>query len=135
MTNHSAVTPGTPFSAITPMTPMTQGDDSRPPTGWGLEEPPKGVFTEDELTMLTAWGRHGGREAMQTLAPAQKIAKKRRLLEWYDQYSKPDVLPPHGGTIDIDIKNMVVYLGAKIVLPSSLAQYTRRITSMDNANL
>merc|ERR1712159_250953 len=110
--------PGTPMTPLmapmTPMTPMTQqGADSRPPTGWGLDEPPKGVLTEDELQMLTAWGRHGARDAMETLKPAMKISKKRRLLEWHDIVENSELLPPHGGTIDIDMKNMVCYLGAK----------------------
>jgi len=117
------------------MTPVSR--ESRPPSGWGLDAPVKGIFTEDEMEMLVGWGRSNARGTGQVLKPAEKILKKRRLLEWcaarepcetrktvfnwsslrcvfwelvatdlsmrdrFDTYSKPEVLPPHGGALGV----------------------------------
>ena len=62
------------------MTPVSR--ESRPPSGWGLDAPVKGIFTEDEMEMLVGWGKSNARGTGQILKPAEKIMKKRRLLEW-----------------------------------------------------
>lgn len=100
-----ATTPGSNFSIPTHVSRETVA-----PTGWGLEELPDNVFGEDEYAMLIQAGRHAGRLASQTLKPAKREKKKRRLLEWYDTYEGAH---RHGQTVSMDIKGQMAYCCTK----------------------
>jgi len=93
-------------------------DRGGPPEGWGFQELPDGIFGEDEFAMLTHAGRHLGRLATQTLEPAKRQKKKRRLLEWYDTH---EGIEPQGAAVSLDIKNQYAYCASR----GAPAQLTR----------
>merc|ERR1712195_2292 len=60
--------------------------------------------------MLTHAGRHMGRLATQTLEPAKRQKKKRRLLEWFDTY---EGIEKQGAAVSLDIKNQMAYCSSR----------------------
>jgi len=85
-------------------------NQTQAPDGWGFQELPDGIFGEDEFAMLTHAGRHMGRLATQTLEPAKRQKKKRRLLEWFDTY---EGIEKQGAAVSLDIKNQMAYCSSR----------------------